>query len=306
MKVEERLVRVAACAVPESTRHVRREEWLADLDGCDELGVGSWDVALGAACYAVSARNLRTVMTSVRSRSWIVVGVATLALGALSAAGVSVGTYYQAQQRGVVTVETQRDGTETVVQWRDFPGIAGIEHSSPRLLPTVEGGLALGDQTIQHIQRQLNTLHNGDWVQDDLRPNVIERAQNGYGGMSMLYAVNSRPWLLKGDPLSPHQTQAAISTIRDIAGSYGFTDLTMESLGDQASGELRAGVLRDSHGQWLSFTVGEIPTRDSAGIDPIITLTYGSDGLLRADDSTAFTESLEPFVGYRQPAPMTS
>ena len=52
----ERVVRLAALTVSRSRREVRLEEWLADLAGCEELGIRPRQVALGALMSAMTYR----------------------------------------------------------------------------------------------------------------------------------------------------------------------------------------------------------------------------------------------------------
>lgn len=306
MRLDERIVRLAVRALPAGRREARLEEWLADLDGCQELGLGSWSVVLGAVRSAAMSRNIRAHIVEVRPRTWITAGIAALGIGVLAIPGVAIAAYAADQLRGIVTVEPQPDGTQLTLHWRDYPAIAGVHPSTLRTAPTLEEGLALGERVTEDIRGELAAVLPLEWVQDDPETGVIQPTQNGFGGVSMLHVVNTPAWHSTVAALTAEQIDHVTTAMTDVANLHGFTQLTIEPLDENLPTEFRAGTLSDSSGQWLSFSVGTPPGQESDTASPTIILMYGANGLLPAADQTQFEQKLEPFLGYAQPAPLQS
>lgn len=302
MKLEERIVRLAVRALPARRREARLEEWLADLAGCRELGLGSWGVALGAVRCAAMSRNVREHLFEVRPRTWVAAGAAVLGVGAVALPSIAVAAYAAEQLRGVVTSEVQADGTEVTVHWRDYPAIAGVHPSCAAARPTLEEGLAAGVAVTTAIREELATALYLEWAEEAPDSGVIQPAQNGFGGISMLYVVNAPAWKTAVDPLTAEQIEEVADSIADAASLHGFTQITMEPLDPSLSGHFRAGTLSDRNGQWLSFSVGTVPGNPS----PTITLMYGANALLPTADQAEFDQRIAPFLGYDPPPPLQS
>jgi hypothetical protein len=56
MNLHRLLVRALAALLPESTRSRYREQWLADLRDCAELGIPARQITLGALSFAIRRR----------------------------------------------------------------------------------------------------------------------------------------------------------------------------------------------------------------------------------------------------------
>lgn len=304
MKLDERIVRLAVLALPTGRREARLEEWLADLDGCQELGLGSWNVVLGAVRSAAMPSNVRAHIVEIRPRTWITAGIAAAGIAVLAVPGIAIAAYAADQLRGVVTVEAQPDGTDLTLRWRDYPAIAGVDPSTVRTAPTLEEGLALAETVTEDVRRELAAALPLEWVQDDPESGVIQLAQNGFGGTSMLHVVNRPAWHTPVAALTSEQIDQVATVMAEVAGRHGFTQLTIEPPDRNLPVDFRAGTLSDSNGQWLSFTVGTPPGQESDS--PTITLMYGANGLLAAADHVQFEHRVQPFLGYPQPAPLQS
>lgn len=105
MRTAERMLRLAASALPAARRDDRLEEWLADLEGSRELGLTRSSIVLGA--LRIGAVENRLTRAAVRPRTWAIGGAAVLGLLVIGVPAAAIGA----------TAAETADSAHTVV-WR--------------------------------------------------------------------------------------------------------------------------------------------------------------------------------------------
>lgn len=306
MRLGERVIRLAARALPRARREVRLEEWLADLEGCAELGLSTWIVPLGAVRDVATVHNLRNHVVQARRRTWVVLGLTTLATAFVGVPAVAVAAYAFDQIRGVVTTETSSDGADVTVRWRDYPAIAGVDTGALLASPSLEDGLLLGARLVSDIRTQLDeAIPQLDWEQEAAE-GTVQPAPNQFGGTSMLYIVNSPAWVSPMNDLSSVPSESVIAAIREVGERYSFTEFRLDPAELGQGARFASGRLSDASGQWLAFAVGVLPGQGAAAEVGSITISYGANGLLPESDRAEFERRLSGFLLFEQPEPQTS
>lgn len=304
MKLQERIIRLAARALPGARREVRLEEWLADLEGCAELGMPTWVVPLGAVRDVATTRNLRNHLLQTRRRTWVALGLSALAVGLVVVPGVAVAAYALDQFRGVVTTETNADGADVTVRWRDYPAIAGVDPDAILASPSLEDGIALGVRVIDDIRTELEGAVTVDWTQE-AGEGTVQAAPNQFGGTSMLYIVNTPAWSSPLGSLTALESEQLIAAISEAGERHGFTQLRLDPGESRQGPVFTSGTLSDANGQWLAFMVG-LPPGQEAAATASITIAYGANGLLPESDRPEFEQRLAAFLDFEQPEPQAS
>lgn len=305
MRLQERAVRLAARALPAVRREVRREEWLADLHGSRELGINSWTVALGALRDAATLHNLRNHVRSASPRTWAALAFAMLGLVAVGVPGAALTSYMADRFQGVVTTETRADGDEILVHWREYPAIAGADTRLLLAGPTLEEGLEAGEAVIQDLRKEIAERVPVDWSRETDEA-VLSPVENGYGGMSMLVAVNAPTWLGASGGVSADIVKDLVSAIDEVTGSHGFTGFRLDELmSADPDTTFVVGIATDAFGQWVAFTIGTPPGQASeSGAE--VSLAYGANGLLPGSQRAEFLAQVDPYLEFNQPEPRPS
>lgn len=330
MNGSETLVRIAAATLPRALRAQRREEWLADLAGAEELGIPRSQVALGALRAALSegARARRAAFTPRRALAVVAIGAGIVAVGAPVAA---FAVMLASDARGVVTVEAGEDGDREVF-WRDYPGIPELDPEDVLAGPTLEQGEATGRALMAEIEAALTAEFGLAWApapktngeQDDFP------AQNYYGGESMLRVLNVSGRPSTTVPATWTEKERMLAVIADIAAGYGYTDMSfdhdagymteeevVESYGASTPEEmvLLSGMVQGPTGQWFMFSMHDLSLDhegrfaeqvENGPQGGSIALFYGANGLLPSADRAEFERRLEPYIGLERPEPLPS
>lgn len=330
MNGSETLVRIAAATLPRALRAQRREEWLADLAGAEELGIPRSQVALGAlrAALTEGSRARRAAVTPRRALAVVAIGAGVVAIGAPVAA---FAVMLASDARGVVTVEAGEDGDREVF-WRDYPGIPELDSEDVLDGPTLEEGEANGRALMAEIEAALTAEFGLAWApapetnggQDDFP------AQNYYGGESMLRVLNVSGRPSTSVPATWTEKERMLAVIADVAAGYGYTDMSfdhdagymteeevVEAYGGATPEEmvLLMGTLQGQTGQWLMLSMHDLSLDhegrfaeqfENGGPDGSISLLYGANGLLPSADRAEFERRLEPYIGLERPEPLPS
>ena len=330
MRFDERVVRIAAATLPRTMRAVRREEWLADLEHADELGIPRSDVALGAVAAVLTARP----RSAVSGRRRLAVAGIVVAAAVVGTPVVAVAAYAIDNARGIVTTEQDADGSEQTVYWRDYPGMTGLDPDELLAGPTLEQGIADGESMVAEIQDALTAEFGLDWAAAPTDELTVMPARNGFGGESMLHLVNTPTAQTSSVPRTWAQKERAIAIIGEITARYGFDAPVLDHERWPQSEEdsiisyggatpetqvLVSGIVEGPAGQWMFFQfqdlsndrTGEFTKRaeesEKFGWEPnSISVMYGANGLLPAADRAEFLTRLAPFLGYAQPEPLVS
>lgn len=330
----ETLIRIAAAFLPRSRREVRREEWLADLAGAEELGIPRMQVALGALQAALSegVRSRRGTFTRRRIFAIAAIGVGAVVVGAPAAA---IAVMLVSDARGVVTVEATDDGDREVF-WRDYPGIPELEPEEILSGPTLEEGEAEGRALLEEIETALTAEFGLEWAPPSTGngDQVAFPAENFYGGPSMLSTLNVQGRQSTSVPATWAEKERALEIIASIAARHGFTELTLDHDSEymtaaevkQAFGGVTpeesvvvSGTIEGPSGQWLMFGVQDLSldrdgrfTKDAeasaeyGSLPNSISVMYGANGLLPGADRAEFERRLAPYVGLDRPTPLES
>ncbi|WP_435748529.1 hypothetical protein [Microbacterium sp. PMB16] len=334
MNGSETLVRLAAGLLPRARRAERREEWLADLAGAEELGIPRSQVALGALRAALSegARVRRAAFTPRRALAVVAIGVGVVVVAAPAAA---YAVMLVSNARGVVTVESGENGDREVF-WRDYPGIPELEPEDVLAGPTLEEGEETGRALLEEIEAALAAEFGLEWAP---APAVNEGqvsfpAQNYYGGASMLRVLNVQSRLSTSVPATWDEKERMLAVIADVAANHGYADLSfdyeagymteadiVESYGGATPEEmvLVSGMLQGPTGQWIMFSMQDLSldhdgrfaeqfesSEEHGWLGNSISFTYGANGLLPAADRAEFERRLEPYAGLERPEPLES
>jgi hypothetical protein len=334
MSGSETLVRIAAALLPRSRREVRREEWLADLAGAEEVGIPRMQVALGALRSALSeglsARRGTFTRRRIFAISAIVVGA--VVVGAPAAA---IAVMLVSDVRGVVTVEATEDGQREVF-WRDYPGIPELEPEDILAGPTLEEGEAAGRALLEEIEMALTAEFGLEWAPPSIGngDQVAFPAENFYGGASMLRTLNVQGRQSTSVPATWTEKDRALEIIASVAARRGFTEFTLdhdsehmtaadlkESFGGVTPEEsvIVSGMLEGPKGQWLMFTMQDLSldadgrfteqaeaSAEYGSLPNSISVMYGANGLLPGADRAEFERRLAPYVGLDRPTPLES
>lgn len=334
MRPDERVVRAAALLLPASRRSLRREEWLADLAGAESLGLSRRAVVGGALRAAVaegvSARH--AAMTPRRALSAAAIGLAVVMVGAPAAAYAA---FLVVEARGVVTVETDADGSSREVLWRDYPGVPELEPDEILAGPTLEEGELAGRAMLAEIESELTAQLGLAWAPAVVDTDTeIPPAQNYYGGSSMLRILNIPSRQSTTVPTTWEHKQRVIAIIAEVGARYGFDDLGLDhdrpgttpadaerSFGGATpeSSVIVSGGLTGPTGQWVWFSLQDLSLDDDGRfaeqfegsatygwLPNSISLMYGANGLLPEGDRAEFQRRLEPFLGLARPEPLPS
>lgn len=325
MRLDERLIHAAATLLPRPRRDARREEWLADLAGADELGMSRAAVVGGALRAAVSEgiRSRRSAITPRRVIAAAAIGLGIVVVGAPAAA---VAAYLISDARGVVTTEADADGGEREVHWRDYPGIPELDADEVLAGPSREEGEATGREMLAEIEEALTSELGLAWVPSVVVEDAdLPRAQNYYGGYSLLRVLNIPSRQSTTVPATWAGKEQAIAIIEEVAARYGFGDLVLdhdrpgmspeekeEGFGGSTpeTSAIVSGMLTGSTGQWVWFTLQDLAL-DTEGRfaeygDTSISLMYGANGLLPEGDRAEFERRLAPYLGLERPVPLES
>jgi hypothetical protein len=305
MRLQEALISIAAVLTPAERRPARREEWFADLEGSHELGISGWEISAGALRYATSPRNLWALASHTSTRTRAVAGVAALAAVAIAVPGSFVIGYIVSQARGPITVVESADGPDLVLEWKNYPAVAGLTPNEVLAAPALEVALDESGALLEDLQEELSGSLSLTWRDEDSGAEVLQVADNQFGGDSMLYSVNAPRLLAEGDTLAPSAIDGLVELVATVGERHGYDDLDVDPPQPGLPPDFRAGVLRDDHGQWLAFTIGEPPAATPQST-PLITLSYGANGLLPIADRVEFEKRSAPFVGVEQPTPLPS
>jgi|GEM_PF-1176893 len=286
-RFDERVVRVAAATLPRSVRATRREEWLADLEHAHELGIPRSHVTRAAVRSALTGRP------AVSRRTRLAIGATVVAALSGLAPVVAVAAYTFDDLRGVVTTQTDADGREHTVHWRDYPGIAGLDAEEVLAGPSLEEGIALGDALVTEMRDAVTAEFGSTWAGSPREP-VIVTAENHFGGMSLLRVVNARDWSADlSTPSASIDPHGVARILNEVAARFGFGATALET--EPGSG-VRFGMLEGPVGQWVSVSLEQSS----------LSIMYGANGLLAEADRAEFVERLEPFADYPQPEPQVS
>lgn len=328
------LIRLAAAFLPRSRRDVRREEWLADLDGAEELGIPRTQVAFGALRAALSegVRARRAAFTPRRALVVVAIVAGVVVVGAPVAA---IAMMITSNARGVVTVEATEDGDREVF-WRDYPGIPELEPEDVLDGPSLEEGEAAGRALLQEIETALAAEFGLEWAAPPTGngEQVAFPAQNYYGGPSMLNTLNVSGRQSTTVPTNWAEKQRVLEIVTEVAARHGYSDLTLdhdagylsaedlvESYGsaDPAEMVVLAATLQGPTGQWLMFTLQDLSldrdgrftkqaeeSEEYGSLPNSMSLLYGANGLLPDADRAEFERRLAPYIGLDRPEPLPS
>lgn len=334
MSGAETLIRIAAAFVPRSRRDRRREEWLADLAGAEELGIPRMQVALGALQAAMSegVRARRGALSRRRVFAVAAIGLGAVVIGTPAAA---FAVMLVSDARGVVTVEATDDGQREVF-WRDYPGIPELEPEEILSGPTLEEGESEGRALLAEIEAALTVESGLDWAAPSHGNGVQVAfpAQNFYGGPSMLSTLNVQGRQSTGVPATWAEKERMLQIIERVAARRGFTEVMLdhdseymtaadlvESFGAVTPEEsvIVSGTIEGPHGQWLMFTVQDLSldqdgrfteqagaSAENGSLSNSVAFMYGANGLLPDADRAEFERRLAPFVGLTRPEPLES
>lgn len=326
-----RIIAAVVRLLPRERRALRREEWLADLAGADELGMRPSAVVLGAVTAAVGESIRAVTPRRAVATLGVLLGVAVIATPAAAVAALLID-----DARGVVTRETAADGTQRDVFWRDYPGIPELEPEEVLAGPTLEEGEATGRAMLAEIEAELTERLGLSWAPppgpaDD---QVAYPTENRYGGPSLLRVLNVPSRQSTAVPPTWGEKEAAIAIIGEVAARYGYGEVRLDhdaewltpDEADNAYGGstpetsvVVSGMLTGPTGQWLSFSMQDL-TLDRTGrftdqfdgsadygwLPKSISLLYGANGLLPEADRAAFEQRLEPYRGLARPEPRES
>lgn len=330
MTAAERLIRVAVLLVPPARRPIRREEWLADLAGAEELGMPRSAIVSGA-FRAAAAEGIRRLSPR-RALATVAVALGIVVVGA-PVAGFAA--YLISDARGVVTVEPTADGGTREVHWRDYPGIPELEPADILDGPSLEEGVASGCDLLGEIEAALSAELGLEWAPAAGRGyDEHPTAQNYYGGSSILAIVNLASRQSTTVPETWAGKRQAITIIEEVAQRYGFGGLALDhdaawmtpeeaesSFGGTTpeTSVIVAGVLTAPNGQWLSFSIQDLSldrtgrfaeqaelSAEHGWMPNSLTLMYGANGLLPEGDRAEFERRLVPYAGLERPEPLPS
>ncbi|WEK61543.1 MAG: hypothetical protein P0Y60_01910 [Candidatus Microbacterium colombiense] len=334
MSAAETLIRVAAGFLPRDRRAVRREEWLADLAGAEEVGIPPRQVVIGALVAAISegARSWRSSFTPRRALAVALIGAGVLVVG-VPAAAIAVAIANDA--RGVVTVEATESGDREVF-WRDYPGIPELDPEDVLDGPTLEEGEADGRELMAEIEAALTTEFGLDWAAAPTGngDQVAFPAQNYYGGPSLLQVLNVSGRQSTSVPATWAEKERMLGIVETVAARHGFTDLTLdhdasymtaadriETFGAATPEEsvIVSGMLEGPTGQWIMFSLQDLSldqdgrfteqaeeSAQNGSLPNSISFMYGANGLLASADRAEFESRLEPYRGLDRPEPLES
>lgn len=334
MSGSETLVRFAAALLPRARRAQRREEWLADLAGAEELGIPRSQVVLGALRAALSegSRVRRAALTPRRALAIVAISAGVVAVGAPTAA---FAVMLASNARGVVTVESGENGDREVF-WRDYPGIPELDPEDVLAGPTLEEGEETGRALLAEIEAAITAEFGLEWTAPPPgnEGQVSFPAQNYYGGPSMLRVLNVQSRQSTAVPATWEEKERMLDVIASVAADHGYSDLSfdheagsmteeevVESYGGSTPEEMvfLSGMLQGPTGQWLMFSMKDLSldydgrfTEASEGAEESgwpgssIAFTYGADGLLPSEERAEFERRLEPYAGLERPEPLPS
>lgn len=328
------LVAVAVLLLPRSRREARREEWLADLDGADELGIPRHQVAWGALLSA-TAEGTRARQSAMSPRRLVLIAAITAGAVVVAAPAAAIAVMLTESARGVVTTVETAEGTREVF-WRDYPGVPELEPSEVLAGPSLEEGEAAGLALMQEIEDALSAEFGLEWAPPPT-PNgddIAFPAQNYYGGTSMLSTLNINSRQSTSVPPSWGEKERVLAIIAEVAARHGYGELTLDhDRGDMTDAELAeafgsaipaesvtvAGSLEGQTGQWLWFTITDLSLDEDGrfteqaegskeyGWQPSsISFLYGANALLPEADRAEFERRLEPYAGLTRPEPLPS
>lgn len=329
-RFDERVVRVAAALLPHSIRETRREEWLADLEGAQELGIPRSSIVLAALRYAIVEVSVRERFTGARTGSWIITGAIAVLIVVVGVPGAAVAAFVINHNRGVVTVEQAPDGSETTVEWRNYPSVAGLDPDEVLAGPSLGDALETSPVLLAEIRDALTAEFGLAWASD---PFVSEAeafpSENQYGGQSLLSGINSPTSPSVGVPREWADKQKALDIIGEVAARYGFAAprLDQDAWGTSEEDRIRdlggatpeeqvfvSAMLLGPAGQWISVNIqdfskdvdGRLAERATGDAEngwqtDTIAIMYGANGLLAESDRDAFVERLQEFDGYQAP-----
>lgn len=334
MSGSETLVRIAAALLPRSRRAVRREEWLADLAGAEELGIPRVQVALGALQAALSEGVSARRGALTRRRIFAITAIVVGAVG-VGAPAAAIAVMLVSDARGVVTVEATDDGQREVF-WRDYPGIPELEPEDILSGPSLEEGEAAGRALLEEIETALTAEFGLDWAPPSTGngDQVAFPAENSYGGPSMLRTLNVQGRQSTSVPATWTEKERTLEIIASVAARRGFTEFTLdhdsehmtaadlkESFGGVTPEEsvIISGMLEGPKGQWLMFTMQDLSldtdgrfteqaeaSAEYGSLPNTVSVMYGANGLLPDADRAEFERRLEPYVGLARPEPLES
>jgi len=231
------------------------------------------------------------------------------------------------------TTYTNESGTEVTVNWRDFPGPAGVDPNDILAAPAKEDSEAVSAELLQEIKTALSHEFGVAWKSRG-EPGWYDPSGNGFGGKTMSSTYNSVSWSSDTAPAATADWDRIVEIIDGFTQAQGLGKVMLEHnrgyyrqppSSDKDLLE-RFGTTdpREAHvwfgtaygaSQWLSLEIHH------AGRDPrgkavaeyqelkqavtSISIDYGVTTLAR-EDVPAFKKALRPFTGLEQPESTTS
>ena len=245
-------------------------------------------------------------------RRWWVVAAILVVVGIAAVPVASIVRHMFDNGVGRTTVETDGDGTQRTVYWREYPGVAGIDPQQALDGPTPQQGYDTGQTMPAEIKVALSEEFQLEWapVGDNGGGSPFHRPiENHYGGQSLLTNVNGPESQSTAVPQTWEEKQRAIGIIGEVARRYGYEapgingleswsaeDRTRELGGPTPDKQVSvSGAALGRAGQWLSFRFQDL-SRDTNGtfgerLRPpegsqwqmnTLALSYGATGLLAA------------------------
>lgn len=231
------------------------------------------------------------------------------------------------------TTYTNASGQEVTVNWRDFPGPAGVDPNGILAAPVKEDAEAVSAELLLDIKTALSQEFGVVWESwGDASWHTP--SGNGFGGKTKSTTYNSVRWFSNTAPAATADWDRIVEIIDGFTQAQGLGKVMLEhnrgyyrqipssdkdllerfGTTDPREAYVWFGTAYGAS-QWLSVEIHH------AGRDPrgkaaaeyrelkqpaaSISLDYGVTTLAR-DDVAAFKKALEPFTGLEQPAATTS
>lgn len=233
---------------------------------------------------------------------------------------------YDATSSPPVTDVTDSDGTHRTLNWIDYPGDAAIDPDQVLAGPSAELASENGKAMISAITSRISSEFNYRWSTSGTVSATRESSQNGYGGKSILKALNSPTSNSFGTPKLWAEKQRVIAIIAQVTERYHFSapvleknprlespkDIRLERGGLTPQTQVYVfGSVSGPAGQWLSFGFSDL-SKDGTGRlaaeaqaagwqTNTISLQFGANALLPNRDRAKFISALKPFAGVERP-----
>lgn len=231
------------------------------------------------------------------------------------------------------TTYTNASGQQVTVNWRDFPGPAGVDPHAILAAPVKEDAEAAGAQLLLNIKTALSQEFGVAWDSWG-EPSWHAPNGNGFGGKTTSTTYNSVRWFSDTAPATTADWDRIVEIINGYSQAQGLGKVVLEhkrgyyrqipssdkdllerfGTTDRREAYVWFGNAYGSS-QWLSVEIhhagrdprGKAATEYQDLKQPAasISLDYGVTTLPR-DDVAAFKKALEPFAGLEQPAATTS